>query len=105
VDSHSHRVPVSRFSVAPWRLEPPEVDALMEKMKRAGVALAEYAGTRPLAGVKTGLNEAFLIDSETKSRLVAMDPRLAKHIKPYLRGRDIKRWHPAWAGLWIILLK
>jgi hypothetical protein len=23
------------------------------------------------------------------------------HIKPYLRGRDIKRWNPSWEGLWI----
>ena len=64
---HSHHVPASRFSAAPWSLEPPEVDALMAKMKRAGVALAEYAGTRPLAGIKTGLNEAYLIDGETKT--------------------------------------
>jgi hypothetical protein len=26
-------------------------------------------------------------------------------IKPYLRGQDIKRWSPDWAGEWMILLK
>ena len=102
---HSHRVPAGRFSAAPWSLEPPEVDALMEKMRRAGVSLAEYAGTRPLAGIKTGLNEAYLIDGETRSAGQRVDPRLAEFIKPYLRGRDVKRWYPTWAGLWIILLK
>lgn len=33
------------------------------------------------------------------------DPRCAEIIKPSLRGQDIKRWSPAWAGLWMILLK
>jgi hypothetical protein len=70
-----------------------------------GVPLAEFAGVKPLYGIKTGLNEAFLIDTQTKERLVREDPRCAEIIKPYLRGQDIKRWSPEWAGLWMIVLK
>jgi hypothetical protein len=50
-------------------------------------------------------NEAFLIDTPTKERLVRGDARSAELLRPYLRGQDIKRWSPEWAGLWIILLK
>ena len=53
-------------------------------------------------GIKTGLNEAFVIDNETRDALIAEDPRSAEIIKPALRGRDIKRFRAAWQGLWLI---
>jgi hypothetical protein len=77
--------------------ETSEVDDLLAKIRRAGVPLAEFAGIKPLYGIKTGLNEAFLIDTPTRNRLIREDPRCAEIIKPYLRGQDIKRWSPEWA--------
>ena len=53
-------------------------------------------------GLLTGYNQAFIIDTETRDRLVAKDPRTADIIKPILRGRDIKRYRAEWAGLWLI---
>ena len=52
--------------------------------------------------MKTGLNEAFIIDNETKDELVARDPRSAEILKPVLRGRDIQRYQANWAGMWLI---
>jgi hypothetical protein len=46
-----------------------------------------------------------LIDTPTRERLIQADPNCAPIIQPYLRGQDIKRWTPEWAGLWMILLK
>lgn len=105
VQTHSHMLPRSRFSSAAWNLETSAADDLLAKIQRVGVPLAEFAGVKPFYGIKTGLNEAFLIDTPTKERLVLEDPRCAKIIKPYLRGQDIKRWSPEWAGLWMIVLK
>lgn len=45
-------------------------------------------------GIKTGFNDAFFIDGETRSRLIAEDPKSAELIKPLLRGRDIQAWVP-----------
>ena len=42
-------------------------------------------------GIKTGLNEAFIISKEKKDELVKADPKSAEIIRPILRGRDIKR--------------
>jgi adenine-specific DNA-methyltransferase len=53
-------------------------------------------------GVLTGYNEAFIIDTTLRDKLVAEDPRSAEIIKPILRGEDIKAYVPEWAGLWII---
>jgi hypothetical protein len=105
VEQHSHRVPQRRFGRAAWSLESSEIDDLLEKIRAAGVPLTEFTGVKPYYGIKTGFNEAFLIDTSTKERLVHEDPRSAEIIKPYLRGQDIKRWSPEWDGLWMIVLK
>lgn len=102
---HGHSVPRRRFGKSAWSLESSAVDDLMEKIRTRGVPLAEFTSAKPLAGVKTGLNEAFLISTQTKEQLTQQHPALIDHIKPYLRGRDIKRWSPSWEGLWIILLR
>lgn len=53
-------------------------------------------------GITTGLNDAFVIDNQTKEALVAADPKSAEIIRPVLRGRDIQRYRANWAGLWLI---
>ena len=53
-------------------------------------------------GVLTGYNEAFIIDGETKEKLIAEDPKNAEIIRPILRGRDIKRYGYDFADLWLI---
>ncbi|MBU4596461.1 MAG: hypothetical protein KMY53_02895 [Desulfarculus sp.] len=105
VREHGYEVPGGRFSPSPWSLEHPDVDMLMQKIRERGIPLTEYAGVKPMYGIKTGLNAAFLIDTATKEKLVRDDPKSAEIIKPYLRGQDIKRWTPEWAGLWMIVLK
>ncbi len=77
----------------------------MAKIKQDGIPLLDVIGNPPQYGIKTGFNQAFLIDNETKNHLVAADPKCADIIKPYLRGQDIKRRTPAWANLWMIVLK
>ena len=53
-------------------------------------------------GIKTGFNDAFIIDQATRDALVAEDPRSAELLRPILRGRDIARYHANWADLWLI---
>ena len=58
-------------------------------------------------GILTGLNEAFIIGSDTRDKILSTcigDEReqTQKLIRPILRGRDIKRYDYKWAGLWLI---
>ncbi len=53
-------------------------------------------------GIKTGFNDAFIVDNLTKEALVTEDPRSAEILKPVVRGRDIRRYRAHWAGLWLI---
>jgi hypothetical protein len=87
-----------------WTLERPEIMALMDKLRTIGKPLGEYVGRKFYRGVLTGLNEAFVIDEETKYHLIAEDPKSAEIIKPWLRGRDIRKWQAQWANLYIIAI-
>jgi hypothetical protein len=43
-------------------------------------------------GVKSGLTEAFVIDGATRNRLVKRNMRSAEIIKPFVNGRDVRRY-------------
>ena len=53
-------------------------------------------------GIKTGFNEAFIINGEKRKELIAQDPKSAEIIRPILRGRDIKRYSYEFADFYII---
>lgn len=53
-------------------------------------------------GIKTGFNEAFIIDEETKNKLILEDKKSKEIIKPLLRGRDIKRYSYDFKNLYLI---
>ena len=55
-------------------------------------------------GIKTGYNEAFIIDEETKDMLIKEDKKSAEIIKPLLRGRDIKRYSYVNNGLYLLFI-
>lgn len=97
-------MPVSSLRKEGWTLERPEVLRLMEKLRAAGKPLGEYVRGRLYYGIKTGFNEAFVIDEATRERLIAEDPKSGEIIKPWLRGRDIKKWRAEWAGLYLITI-
>ena len=85
-------IPQSNLTPDGWRLEPQEVHSLLEKLRNKGMPLGEYAHGQLYRGIITGLNDAFVIDEATKGRLISEDPRSAEIIKPFLRGKDVKRW-------------
>ncbi|GAB4427790.1 MAG: Eco57I restriction-modification methylase domain-containing protein [Turneriella sp.] len=75
-----------------WSLVNDAEAKLLAKIKAAGVPLGEYVGGKIYRGVLTGLNEAFVIDDETRQRLIKEDKKSAEVIKPFLLGRDIKKY-------------
>ena len=53
-------------------------------------------------GIKTGFNEAFIINGAKKDELIVQDPKSAEIIKPILRGRDIQRYYPEFNDTFVI---
>lgn len=54
------------------------------------------------SGIKTGFNEAFFIDEETKNNLIKEDSKSADLIKPLLKGRDMRRYYCIHNNLYLI---
>lgn len=88
-----------------WELEQSQTLDLLEKLKSSGVSLGEYVSNSTYSGIKTGCNEAFVINDEIRNELISEDPRSAEIIKPYLRGRDIKKWRTDWQNLYLIFTR
>jgi len=88
-----------------WRLESPQVLRLLEKLTRAGKPLGEYVDGKIYYGIKTGLNEAFIVDQPTRDRLIAEHASSSYLLKPILRGRDVKRWRIEYANLYLIKIE
>ena len=73
---------------APWILVPHEVREAFDRLARAGSPLASTPLGRPLLGVKSGLNDAFLLGRSAAER----DGVSSSLLRPVLRGEDLAPW-------------
>ena len=94
--------PAEIFGEAEWIIQPKAHFNILQKMQN-GIALKDM----PISinyGIKTGYNDAFFIDEDTRERLISEDPKSAELIKPLLRGRDIKAWFSGWDYLYLLFV-
>jgi len=74
---------------------------IKKKIEKIGLRLEEW-NIKINYGIKTGFNEAFIIDGAKKDELIKADIRNKEIIKPLLRGRDIKKYSYEFADKWLI---
>jgi adenine-specific DNA-methyltransferase len=108
----AHAAPMPPLTKDAWFIGGDAEHRLKQKIERIGKPLREWVKIR--YGIKTGLNEAFIIDTATRQRILdackddAERQRTEAIIKPILHGRDIKRYTYEWKeqeGPWVILAK
>ncbi len=90
VQRNAYSVPVSALSSPQWLLVPKTQQLLLERLA-AHPQLAAMAGEAQL-GVKTSLNEVFVIDQRSAAEMVRQNERAREILRPFTRGRDITRW-------------
>ena len=100
-----YRLPSSAINGSEWKLTNQVGAERLKRMESAGVPLLEYVNGRIYYGIKTGLNAAFVIDDQTRSRLILEDDKSSELIKPLVIGDDIRKWNTSCNGRWIILTK
>jgi N-6 DNA Methylase/TaqI-like C-terminal specificity domain len=100
-EAGSRAMPRARLTGDSWQFEDAPLSALRDKIVKGRKTLGEVYGA-PMRGIVTGLNEAFIIDTPTRERLTAADPRSAELLKPFLKGENVKRWRVEPEGLWLI---
>ena len=80
--------------------------SIKRKIEAVGTPLKDW-DIQIYRGVLTGYNEAFIISTEKRDKILANcqneeeRAKTAELIRPILRGRDIKRYGYDWAGLWL----
>ena len=76
-----------------WTLAKKSEVGIFEKIKKIGIPLKDYISTKIYFGIKTGLNEAFVISREIKDKLIAEDPKSTELIKFFINGDDVRKYH------------
>ena len=90
-----------------WVILSPIEQSIKRKIENVGTPLKDWEITINY-GIKTGYNEAFIIDEAKRNEILANCHDEAERertdalIRPILRGRDIKRYAYEWAHLYII---
>jgi type I restriction-modification system DNA methylase subunit len=87
-----------------WQLEDARLTQLFDKLTQGYPTLKAVYGS-PYRGVLTGLNEAFVIDGATKTKLIQQDIKSAEILKQFLEGKDLKKWHSQARDLWLIFTR
>ena len=105
IEKEGAELDINQLGAEAWTLEPKSVDSLLTRIRKGRRTLKEVIGLAPLYGIKTGLNEAYLIDNNCKRKLIAEHEGCRHVIKPFLRGSDIARWGTDWANLWMLVLR
>lgn len=69
---------------SPWILVPDEVRSAFDLLRRSGIPMATSHIGRPMLGVKTGCNDAFLVSMDSE-----VEPWM---LRPLIRGDRVRRW-------------
>jgi hypothetical protein len=85
-----------------WTLASRSEVELFEKMRQVGIPLGEYVNGKIFYGIKTGLNEAFVIDHKIRDRLISEDKKSAELIKPFVCGDDVRKYFIHLQGQYLI---
>ena len=95
------KIKVDNLAQEGWALIDSKISDLLNKLKNNSQSLKSYTENKIYRGVLTGLNEAFVVDSKKGKNLLEECSEL---IKPYLAGRDIKRYQLAKKDKYMIII-
>ena len=101
----SFKLPQSGLQSSGWIIEGDSSRGFLDRLRTAGKPLKEFLGSRVYRGITTGFNEAFVVDSAVRDRLIDEHKSSAEVLKPFLRGRDVKRWRVDAQDLWLIFTR
>lgn len=88
-----------------WRMENPISLRLLDRLRKAGTPLLKYVDGRFYYGIKTGFGEAFIVKRDEREQLISDHHSSNNLLKPFLMGRDVKRWHVQFADRYLIRIE
>lgn len=92
------------FEKPEWMFQGPHVTGLCNRIMSLGCALKEVAALKIYYGIKTGLNEAFIIDHRTRANLIQQDKGSSAILRELLGGDDLRPWYHREQGRWLVFI-
>ncbi len=86
-----------------WRFQAADLSHLYGKVTANHNTLAKFIGNQIYYGIKSGFNDAFVIDDATRDRLIREHLSSTEIIKPLLRGQDLRPWYSLNSGVNLIV--
>ena len=87
-----------------WIFNKPEEDIIIEKIKLKGESIDQIPSIKIRMGIKTGFDDAFIIDENIFKQLSAFSEESIL-LKPLLRGKNIQKYKITSKKLWLIFTK
>jgi len=84
-----------------WIFQSEKFNSISQKISNVGTQLSDWE-IKINFGIKTGLNEAFLLDEEKKNHILSIDPNSEIIIKQVYRGREIEKYYSKPSSTYII---
>jgi type I restriction-modification system DNA methylase subunit len=84
-----------------WSITSKIEQNLKAKIDKRGISLKDW-NIEVKYGIKTGLNEAFIINKIKRDELISEDPKCKEIIVPVLRGRDVNKYQIDYQDLYLI---
>jgi hypothetical protein len=95
---------LSELNPNEWVFDEPEKVSLLNKIRQNKIKLNDYCNKNIFAGIKTGFDSAFVIDKTTKDKLVSLNQNNKKVIRPWLKGKDVRKWHADFKDTYVIYI-
>jgi len=105
VKANTGVIPDTALQGSNWSLTEDNQQAVLRKLEVNSIKLKDFIGDSIRWGVKTGFNEAFVIDRKTREKLIAEDAKSGEIIKPFLVGDDIRHYYADFKELYVIFTR
>jgi hypothetical protein len=91
LESRKNKVPFASLTEDMWNFIDVTSFEILNKLKKDSVGLGSYVDKKIFYGIKTGKNEAFVIDGEKRQELISKDNKNSERIKVLATGKEVKR--------------
>jgi type II restriction/modification system DNA methylase subunit YeeA len=105
IEKNKIEVSINGLDSGSWTLTSTVTQNVIKKINKGSDSLGNFVKDKMFYGIKTGFNEAFIIDEKTKDMLIAEDQNAADIIKPFLGGKDIKKYQSPENNKWLITIE
>ncbi|WP_304035986.1 Eco57I restriction-modification methylase domain-containing protein [Mesonia mobilis] len=86
-----YKVPYKSLNENMWNFISIESYEVLEKIKENTISLDQFVNKKIFYGIKTGKNDAFVIDEVKKNELISKNAKNENRIKILATGKEIKR--------------